>query len=52
MLSKQFLQMRFDPVLDQPRIDPELIGVVSEDFGDGDDETVTGLRLRNLPQLR
>ena len=51
MLSEQLLQMGFDTVLDQPRIDTELIGLVREHLGNGDDETVARLRLGDLPQF-
>ncbi len=51
VFGEEFLEMRFDSVLDETGIDAEVVARVREHLSDRDDESVAGLRLRDRPDL-
>ena len=51
MVGQQLLEVALDPVLDQARVDPEVVGGVAEDLLDVDQEVLAGL-LRTLQGRR
>jgi hypothetical protein len=51
LLGEELLQVRLDAVLLEARVDAELVRAVVVDLVDRHDEGVTGLLVRDLPQL-
>ena len=52
VLGQQPLQVGLDPVLDQPGVDPELVGAVVVHLVDLDPQAVLGLRVLHDPHGR
>ncbi len=52
LLGEQLLQIGLDTVLDQSRIDAELMSGVVQDLMQRDHEHIVGLRVPHCPELR